>query len=90
MVTYLLPGPHADTDSMLNDILTYERLNKVRTHCHGSSKQMLNLPTQKNNGCIKNIPSSGPVLYSPLYNTLVTFVKNSALRLFCALGNIIF
>lgn len=61
MVTYLLSRPHTDTDSKLNDILTYKQLNKVRTNRYGSSKQSLNFPTQKNNGSIKNSPSSEPV-----------------------------
>lgn len=31
MITYLLSRQHNDTDSILDDILTYERLNKVRS-----------------------------------------------------------
>lgn len=39
MVTYLLSKHHTETDGMFDDILTYERLNKMRTTLYGSNKQ---------------------------------------------------
>ncbi|CAI6376784.1 unnamed protein product [Macrosiphum euphorbiae] len=39
MVTYLLSKHHTETDGMFDDILTYERLYKMRTTLYGSNKQ---------------------------------------------------
>jgi len=39
MITYLLSKHHKDTDSIFDDVLTYERLNKMSTNRYGSSKQ---------------------------------------------------